>query len=84
MDILIGKTLSECEDVIKSNRIVSNGWCSLFKSSSLFMIFAGTEITRIRPIIIDGEDMMVTMDHRLDRLNVELAGGKVVKIIKTG
>ena len=48
------------------------------------MMFVGTEITRIRPIIIDGEGMMVTMDHRLDRLNVELAGGKVVKIIKTG
>ena len=47
-------------------------------------MFAGTEITRIRPIIIEGEAMMVTMDHRLDRLNVEMSGGKVVKILKTG
>ena len=47
-------------------------------------MFAGTQITRIRPIIIEGEAMMVTMDHRLDRINVEVTGGKVVKILKTG
>ena len=50
----------------------------------MFKMFAGTEITRIRPTMIDGEAMMVTMDHRLDRINVELASGKVVKILKTG
>jgi len=68
IEMLIGRTLSECEEIIKSNRILSTG----------------TEITRIRPIIIEGEAMMVTMDHRLDRLNVEIAGGKVVKVLKTG
>ena len=26
MDILIGKTLSECEEVIKSSKIFSDGW----------------------------------------------------------
>ena len=50
----------------------------------MFLMFAGAEITRIRLIIVDGEPMMVTMDHRLDRINVELASGKVVKILKTG
>ena len=30
IDMLIGKTLSECEEIIKSNRILSNGWCLNF------------------------------------------------------
>ena len=48
------------------------------------MMCAGTEITTIRPYIIDGEGQRVSKEHSLFRLNVELAGGKVVKIIKTG
>ena len=47
-------------------------------------MFAGTEITRIRPIMIDGVPKGKTMDHRLDRINVELASGKNVKILKIG
>ena len=49
-------------------------------SSSFFMMFAGTKITSIRPDTIDGEGIDVTEDYIPRRLNVELAGGKVVKI----
>ena len=64
--------------------LVTVGVLNLNIHSKCPRMFAGTEITRIRPIIIEGEAMMVTMDHRLDRLNVEIAGGKVVKVLKTG
>ena len=64
--------------------LVTVGVLSLNIHCKCLRMFAGTEITRIRPIIIEGEAMMVTMDHRLDRLNVEIAGGKVVKVLKTG
>ena len=50
----------------------------------MILPFTGTRITKIRAIIIDEEPMMVTMDHRLDRVNVEISGHKVVKIVKTG
>ena len=36
----------------------------------------------MRPIIIDGEHMIVTMDFRQDRINVELLAGRVVRIVK--
>ena len=39
---------------------------------------SGHKITKVRPIIIDGEHMIVTMDFRQDRINVEL----VVRIVK--
>ena len=31
IEMLIGKTLPECEEIIKSNKILSNGWCFKFK-----------------------------------------------------
>jgi hypothetical protein len=43
---------------------------------------SGHRITKVRPIIIDGEHMIVTMDFRQDRVNVELADGRVVRIVK--
>ena len=43
---------------------------------------SGHKITKVRPIIIDGEHMIVTMDFRQDRINVELADGRVVRIVK--
>ena len=36
----------------------------------------------MRAIIIDGEHMIVTMDFRQDRINVELADSRVVRIVK--
>ena len=47
-----------------------------FKST----VCSGTRITKIRPVVIDGEPMMVTMDYLEDRINVEIREGKVVKI----
>ena len=47
-----------------------------FKST----VCSGKRITKIRPVVIDGEPMMVTMDYLEHRINVEIREGKVVKI----
>lgn len=39
---------------------------------------------QLRPLIVDGEQQIVTMDYRLDRLNVSIANGKVCGIEKWG
>lgn len=44
----------------------------------------GCGINSIRPLMIDGEHMMGTMDYRLDRLNVSIANGLITSINKIG
>ena len=38
-------------------------------------------VRRVRPVKVDGEARMVTMDYRTDRINVETENGKIVKIV---
>merc|ERR1712117_494112 len=68
INVLLGKTLDEASNILKNENI----------------IYKDTRIARVRPTIIDGEHMIVTMDHREDRINVEVRDGKVVKILKSG
>ena len=46
----------------------------------LFM-FSGERVRMVRPVKVDGEARMVTMDYRTDRINVETENGKIVKIV---
>lgn len=39
-----------------------------------------SRVTAVRPIVVDGEGQAVTEDLRSDRLNVEVAGGKIVRL----
>jgi len=40
----------------------------------------GLKKMRLRVVIEDGKSLMVTSDHRLDRLNVEMRDGRVVAV----
>ena len=55
-------------------------WCTVNMYTFKSTVCSGTRITKIRPVVIDGEPMMVTMDYLEDRINVEIREGKVVKI----
>ena len=89
---LVGSTLAQCQDILSNNNIVYNGqlvYLSVAYSGyvdmfvvSCYANVSGHKITKVRPIIIDGEHMIVTMDFRQDRINVELADGRVVRIVK--
>ena len=43
-------------------------------------IMSGERVRRVRPVKVDGERMMMTMDYRTDRINVETENGKIVRI----
>ena len=89
---LVGSTLAQCQDILSNNNIVYNGqlvYLSVAYSGyvdmfvvSCYANVSGHKITKVRPIIIDGEHMIVTMDFRQDRINVELVDGRVVRIGK--
>ena len=89
---LVGSTLAQCQDILSNNNIVYNGQLVYLSVAyrgyvDMFVIYcyvyvSGHKITKVRPIIIDGEHMIVTMDFRQDRINVELADGRVVRIVK--
>lgn len=38
----------------------------------------------IRIVRRDGEDCIVSMDHKPNRINVEVQGGKIIKILHVG
>ena len=44
------------------------------------LIISGERVRRVRPVKVDGERMMMTMDYRTDRINVETENGKIVRI----
>ena len=44
----------------------------------------GTRITRVRPVVRDGEDLIVTMDYRDDRLNVAIRDEVIVGLESIG
>ena len=40
----------------------------------------GTVVTTIRPMEVDGEGMMGTMDYREDRANVSIVAGRITQV----
>ena len=48
-----------------------------FKKNSIL----DERVNAIRPMVVDGEGMMGTMDYRIDRLNVEIREEKIVKLM---
>ena len=41
-------------------------------------------VLAVRAVKVDGEEMMVTMDYKTDRVNVEIRDSVIVGIRKTG
>lgn len=64
---LIGKTVAEAQAWLKANPTPSPD-------------HPGTNVTMVRPIRIDGEDQLMTMDLRGDRVNVVVVNGKITEI----
>lgn len=64
---LIGKTVAEAEAWLKQNPTPSPD-------------HPETNVTVVRPIRIDGEDLALTMDLRGDRLNVVVEQGKITAV----
>lgn len=64
LQALVGKTLEEAQAWLKANPTPSPE-------------HPGTNVTMVRPIRIDGEDLALTMDLRGDRVNVVVEGGKI-------
>lgn len=50
------------------------------KLAAIVKIENANQVPRI--VTEDGEHFIVTMDYRLDRLNLEVAGGKVVSVYR--
>lgn len=48
------------------------------KLAAIAKIESAKQVARI--VVEDGEDFIVTMDYRPDRLNLEIVGGKVVSV----
>jgi len=61
----MGKTVEEATATVGSEEI----------------FYSGERVRKVRPVKVDGEAMMVTMDYRTDRINVETENGKIVKIV---
>lgn len=75
MTTLLGRTLEEFERCLAAHHTEGTVPAHLAGSNN-----RPGRVTVVRPIVVDGEGQAVTEDLRGDRLNVEVAGCKIVRL----
>jgi len=65
LENLVGMTVQEGEEYLSKNEVKNPD---------------GERVQTIRPMCMDGEEMMGTMDFRPDRVNVAVTAGKISEI----
>ena len=71
--------LTKCKSPIKTLERLFNNWITIVSNCT-----AGVRVMAVRAVKVDGEEMMVTMDYRTDRVNVEIRDSVIVGIRKIG
>ena len=79
LQLLGGLTLQEAEQILATQEIWVNGialcWITIVSNCT-----AGVRVLAVRAVKVDGEEMMVTMDYRTDRVNVEIRDSVIIEI----
>ena len=65
---LEGLTMEHAEHYLARNEVIENN----------------TRIISVRAVKVDGTDMAMTKDYRMDRVNVEVKEAKIAKVINIG